>query len=99
MAEFVDKRADSVWRSCCFVCFVSASANFVGAGVTLDGWTVAHFFCDRTGVGPNGFNDSGTGSSYAGINHIDKVNVSVLVVIVLGKINAVPPQECVQCFN
>ena len=98
MAEFVDKRADSVWRSCCFVCFVSASANFVGAGVTLDGWTVAHSFSDGTSVGPNGFNDSGTGSSYTGINHIDKVNDSVLVVIVLGKVNAVPSQERIQCF-
>ena len=99
MAEFVDECSDSVWRACCAVCFVCTSANFVGAGITLDGWTVTHFFCDRTGVGPNGFNDSGTGSSYACIYHIDKVNVSVLVVIVLGKVNAVPPQECVQCFN
>ena len=99
MAEFVDESPDSVRGACCAICLVCSSANFVGAGVTLDGWTVAHSFSDGTSVGPNGFNDSGTGSSYTGINHIDKVNVSVLVVIVLGKVNAVPPQERIQCFN
>ena len=98
MAEFVDECSDSVWRACCAICLVCSSANFVGAGVTSDGWTVAHFFSDGTGVGPDGFNDSGTGSSYTGINHIDKVNDSVLVVIVLGKVNAVPSQERIQCF-
>ena len=99
MAEFVDESPDSVRRACCAICLVCSSANFVGAGVTLDGWTVAHSFSDGTSVGPNGFNDSGTGSSHTGINHIDKVNVAVLVVIVLRKVDAVPPQDSVQCFN
>ena len=81
---------DTIYYSCGFVCFVCTSANFVRTGVTPDCRPAAHFFRCVTGMGPNGFDDSGTACANACVNHIDKVNFAVLVVVVLRKIDAVP---------
>ena len=98
MAKFVDERPDSVWRICRMVCFVSFAANLIGTGVATDCWTIPHFFCDITCMGPDGLYHAGTAGSDACVYHVDEVNNVVLVVVVCGKVYVVPSQNSVQCF-
>ena len=87
MAKLMAKSSNTIQRICTFTVHISLSVDFRRTSIAIHGHITRKSFWNVIRVRPDCRLDIRIGRADTGINHIDKVNNTVAIAIIRGKIN------------